>query len=314
MQKLSFLWQCLLCRSEEIVINFGHLLSLSLSSSSDEEDDLQYWQDQRRKVKEASLSCARQNSGNLSRGATKKTPTKHKLVEESKLNHKENNLKFDKTVVQDIPREENTYKVIETGKALEVRSISNILDNVRPNQKNEQEVVKDLREVPVRQAWTTSSVGYKDKSSNDTILSVGETKTTTRHAPPEQEICHSTAKEQRLHVSSPKESATELINDKISTERTDQLSSVDVQVKKELNSAVNEGLKKPDVRHKQVLTEEEKAKRQRLQKSLQNLKPQLSSRKRHSAAPCTPVLFHEVIPLLEILAYRIPVHVYSFTF
>ena len=172
-------------------------------------------------------------------------------------------------------------------------SISNILDNVRLKQKNEQEVLKDLGEVPVRQAWRASSVGYKDKSSNDTIVSVGEAKTTTTHAPPEQEICHSTTKE-RLHVSSPKESAAELINNKISTERTDQLSSVDVHVKKELNSAVNEGLKKPGVRHKHVLTEEEKAKRQRLQKSLQNLKPQLSSHKRHSAAPCTPVLFHEV--------------------
>ena len=177
---------------------------------------------------------------------------------------------------------------------LEVRSISNIVDNVRLNQKNEQEVLKDLREIPVRQAWTASSVGYKDKPSNDTILSVGETKTTITHAQPEQEICHSTAKEQRLHVSSPKESATELINNKISTERTVQLSSVNIQVKKDLNSAVNEGLKKPSVRQKNVLTEEEKAKRQRLQKSLQNLKPQLSSHKRHPAAPSTPVLFHEV--------------------
>ena len=271
-----------------MVVNFGHnLFSSSLSSSSDEDDDLQYWQDQRRKVKEASLSCARQNSGNLSRSAAKKTSTKHK--------HVENNVKLDKTVVQDIPREENTHKGIENGKTLEVCSISNILDNVRLNEKTEQEVLKDLREVPVRQAWTASSAGYKDKSSNDTILSLSETKTTTTtHAPPEQEICHSTAKEQRIHVSSPKESAIELINNKISTERTDQLSSVDIQVKKELNFAVNEGHKKPSVRQKHALTEEEKAKRQRLQKSLQNLKPRLSSHKRHSAAPCTAVLFHEV--------------------
>lgn len=275
------------------------LLSFSLSSSSDEEDDLQYWQDQRRKVKEASLSCARQKSGNLSRGPAKKTSTRHKLdVEESKLDHKENNVKLDKTVVQAVPREENTHKGIQTGKTTEVRSISNVLDNVRFNQKNEQEVLKELREVPMRQAWTASSVGYKDKSSNDVILSVAETKTTTTtHAQPEQDICHSTTKEQLLHVPSPKESATELINNKISTERTDQLSSVDAQdaqVKEELNSAINEGLKKPGVRQKNVLTEEEKAKSQRLQKSLQNLKPQLSSHKRHSAAPCTPVLFHEV--------------------
>lgn len=277
-------------------------VSFSLSSSSDEEDDLQYWQDQRRKVKEASLSCARQKSGNLSRGPAKKTSTKHKLdVEESKLDHKENNVKLDNTVVQAVPREENTHKGIETGKTIEVRSIWNVLDNVRLNQKNEQEVLKELREVPMRQAWTASSVGYKDKSSNDIILSVGETKTTTTttttRAQPEQDICHSTTKEQLLHVPSPKESATELINNKISTERTDQLSSVDAQdaqVKEELNSAINEGLKKPGVRQKNVLTEEEKAKRQRLQKSLQNLKPQLSSHKRHSAAPCTPVLFHEV--------------------
>jgi len=138
----------------------------------------------------------------------------------------------------------NTHKSFEIAKALETHS----LDNVRLNQKNEQEVVKDLREVPVRQAWTASSVGYKDKPSNDTIPSVGETKTTTTtHAPPQQEISNSTAKQQRSQVSSPKKSTIELINNKISTEKTDQLSSVDIEIKKDLNSAVNEGLKKPGV-------------------------------------------------------------------
>jgi len=166
---------------------------------------------------------------------------------------------------------------------------------------DKQEVVKDLKEDAVRQAWTVSSVGYKDKPSNDIIPSVDETKTTTTttttttmHVQPEQEISHPTAKEQHLHMLSPKESTTELINNKTSTERTDQLSRDEIKVKKQLNSAVNEGLKKPDIRHQHVLTEEEKAKRQRLQKSLQNLKPQLSSHKHHSAAPCTPVLFQEV--------------------
>lgn len=267
--------------------------SLSLSSSSDEEDDLQHWQDQRRKVKEASLSCARQNSRHISHSEAKRQPAKHKnTAEELKPDRGENTVKLDKTVVEDISREVNTHKSFEIAKALETHS----LDNVRLNQKNEQEVVKDLREVPVRQAWTASSVGYKDKPSNDTICSVGETKTTTTttHAPPQQEISNSTAKQQRSQVSSPKKSTIELINNKISTEKTDQLSSVDIEIKKDLNSAVNEGLKKPGVRHKLVFTEEEKAKRQRLQKSLQNLKPQLSSHKHHSAAPCTPVLFHEV--------------------
>jgi len=160
---------------------------------------------------------------------------------------------------------------------------------------DKQEVVKDLKEDAVRQAWTVSSVGYKDKPSNDIIPSVDETKTTTTtHMQPEQEISHPTAKEQHWHVLSPKESTIELINNKMSTEKTDQLSYDEIEVKKQLNSAVNEELKKPDIRHKHVLTEEEKAKRQRLQKSLQNLKPQLSSHKHHLAAPCTPVLFHEV--------------------
>ena len=153
--------------------------------------------------------------------------------------------------------------------------------------------MKDLREVPVRQAWTASSVDYKDKPSNDNILLSDVTKTTT-HAPLEQEISHSTAKEQNLHLSSPEKSAIETIKNKITPERTDQLSSVNIEVKKELTSVVNEGLKKTGARQKHVLTEEERAKRQRLQKSLQNLKPQRSSHKHHSAAPCTPVLFHEV--------------------
>ena len=207
-------------------------------------------------------------------------------------------MKLDKTVVKDIPREVNSHKNFEIGKALEAHGISKILDNVKLNQMNKQEVVKDLKEDAVRRAWTVSSVGYKEKPSNDIILSEDETKatstSTTTHAPSEQEICQSTAKEQHLDVSLPKESATEVLNNKISTERTDQLSSGEIEVKKESTSVVNESLKKPGVRHKQVLSEEEKAKRQRLQKSLQNLKPQLSSHKRHSAAPCTPVLFHEV--------------------
>lgn len=272
------------------------MFSLSLSSSSDEEDELQFWQEQRRKVKEASLSCALQNSGNRSHSAAKKQPTKHNsAVEEIKPYHKESTVILDEAVVQDISTEENTPKVIEIGKAMEGRGISNILEDVRLNQKNEQEVLKDLREVPVRQAWTASSVGCKDKPLNDAILNpADETKTATTQAPPEQEFCHSTVKEQTLHVPLPKESAIETINSKISTEQRDQSSRVHIEVKKELTSIVNEGLKKTSVRNKHVLTEEEKAKRQRLQKSLQNLKPQLSSHKHHPAAPCTPVLFHEV--------------------
>ena len=58
-------------------------------------------------------------------------------------------------------------------------------------------------------------------------------------------------------------------------------------------------IKKNNVKHKQVLTDEERARRQRLHKSLQNLKPQLSSHKHHPVAPCTPVLFHEVTCHLE---------------
>ena len=204
-------------------------------------------------------------------------------------------MKLDKTVVKEISREANTHKSFEIGKAFEAHGILNILDNVRLNQMDKQEVVKDLKEDAVRQAWTVSSVGYKDKPSNDTILSVDETKTTTTtHVQPEQEISHSTAKEQHLQVSSPKESTIELINNKTSTEGIDQLRRGQIEVKKEVTSVIKEGLKKLDVTHKQVLTEEDKAKRQRLQKSLQNLKPQLSSHKHYSAAPCTPVLFHEV--------------------
>lgn len=204
-------------------------------------------------------------------------------------------MKLDETVVQDISTEKNTPKVIEIGKAMERRGISNVLEDVQLNQKNEQEVVRDLREVSVRQAWTASSVGCKDKPLNDTIFSpADETKTATTQAPPEQAWCDSTVKDQTLHVPLPKESVIETINSKISTEQRDQLSRVDIEVKKELTSVVNEGLKKTGVRNKHVLTEEEKAKRQRLQKSLQNLKPQLSSHKHHPAAPCTPVLFHEV--------------------
>lgn len=151
----------------------------------------------------------------------------------------------------------------------------------------------DQRQDNVKQAWTIPSVSHKDKLSKDNVLR--DEKKIMTDMSPEQKICHSTAKEHSLHVTSPKKSDSETINNKISPGRTDLSSNVDTPVKKDLISPLNDGHKKTSVKLKQVLTEEERAKRQRLQKSLQNLKPQLSSHKHHPAAPYTPILFHEVM-------------------
>lgn len=155
-------------------------------------------------------------------------------------------------------------------------------------------MINDKTKDTVKEAWTVSSVSHKDKTSKDSVLPPVEGKTIAETSP-KQEINHSTAKEQMVQVPSPKKSDNKTINNKISPDKADLLSNVESEAKKDLISAVNNKHKKADVKHKPVLTEEEKAKRQRLQKSLQNLKPQLSSHKHHPAAPCTPILFHEVI-------------------
>ena len=155
-------------------------------------------------------------------------------------------------------------------------------------------MVQDKTKDTVKQAWKVPSVSQNDKTSKDGVLLQVEGKTIAETSP-KQEICHSTAKEQIVHVPSPKKSDNKTFNNKISSDKEDLLSNVDSEVKKDLISAVDNRHKKADVKQKPVLTEEEKAKRQRLQKSLQNLKPQLSSHKHHPAAPCTPILFHEVI-------------------
>lgn len=271
-----------------------------MSSSSDEEDDLQHWQDQRRKAKEASLSCTRQNTGSLSHSQPKKPPAKHRnAVEEViKPDLKDIRAKVDEKVVQE-PVSSKVDTHIEIGKTLVGHETSTSLDNVQLNLKNEHKVVKDKREDTVRPAWTVPSVSHKDKPLKDDVL-LDEKKTMTDTSQ-EQEIRHCTAKEQNLHVPSPKKSDSDSINNKISPGRTDLLRNVDSEVKKDLISKVNDGLKKSGVKHKPVLTEEEKAKRQRLQKSLQNLKPQLSSHKHHPVAPCTPILFHEVTCCIQII-------------
>ena len=265
-----------------------NLFISSSSSSSDEEDTLQFWQDQRQKAKEASLSCARQNNGGLDHRQPRKPPEKHKnAVEEIKPVHSGIHAKFNKTVVgEQILTKVDTREGIDTGKTLVGRGTSTNLHNVELNIKDEHKVAKNESEGAVKQAWVVSAVSPKDKPYKDSVIQ-DEKKT------PEQEIiCRSTAKNQNLP--SPKKVDSEAVNSKISPGRRDHVSSVDSEVKTDLISSKNDEVKRTSVKHKQVLTEEEKAKRQRLQRSLQNLKPQLSSHNHHPAAPCTPILFHEV--------------------
>ena len=154
------------------------------------------------------------------------------------------------------------------------------------------EVTKDQRTDTVKEAMVVTSRGDTDRLAKDGVSAV-EDKNVTVMSP-----------EQDQNLTSPKKRDNEMINNKMSSPgKRDLLSSVDKEVKKDVQrviSGVNSELKKSSVKHKHVLTDEERATRQRLHKSLQNLKPQLSSHKHHPVAPCTPVIFHEVICCLAL--------------
>ena len=229
------------------------------------------WQDQRRKAKEASLSCARRNNGNIGHRQPKNSP--------AKLKHSADEIKPEQ---RDIAKVNKTETISQQVNGPGHGTLTNLHD-VKRNLTNKIEVTKDQRTDAVKEA----SHGDTDRLAKDGVSAV-ENKNVTVTSP-----------EQDQNLPSPKKRDSEMINNKMSSPgKRDLLSSVDNEVKKDVQrviSGVNSELKKSSVKHKHVLTDEERATRQRLHKSLQNLKPQLSSHKHHPVATCTPVIFHEVI-------------------
>lgn len=262
---------------------FNNFLHFSLSSSSDEEDDLQHWQDQRRKAKEASLSCARQNDGNVDHRLPKKPVSRQQnAAAERKPAHKEILERLHEKVVQPVVSKDIVSGSVEIEKSMVGRGTSAKLDNAGVSLKKTQGVLKGEKVQGTKQAWVAKSHIGTDEKPHQEISILDKTV-------PQKDL--SQAQEKAL--SSPVKGEIKTVNSKVSPSKRDDLSSIDNRVKKDLISPRNE-IKKTSVKHKQVLTEEEKAKRQRLQRSLQNLKPQVSSHGYHPAAPLTPVLFHEV--------------------
>ena len=255
-----------------------------MSSSSDEEDDLQYWQDQRRKAKEASLSCARQNNSSVDQRQPRKPLAKHQnAVEQRKVALKEIHGRLHEKGVHPVVNKENVHGVTEIEQKVAGRGTSTKLENEQLSLTKTHEVLKAERMHAIKQAWVDESpVSREEKPHQDN--SILEKKMTKKDYSPAQVKT----------PPSPIKSEPTTLNSKIAPSKRENLSSVDSRGKNDLVSPRNDVVKKASVKRKQVLTEEEKAKRQRLHRSLQNLKPQLSSHGHHPAAPVTPVIFHEV--------------------
>ena len=247
-----------------------------MSSSSDEEEDLQHWQDQRRKAKEASLSCARQKENH-----TKNSAVQHQnVVDQRKPANKEIFERCHIKNVQPISDKRTVHVAVENEKKVPELGTSQKSENLpKTREVSKGEVVHGTK-----QAWVDKSDLKNDKLHVDnTILGKKASKNDLVHV------------EEQTPSPFTKSKNKSTVDSKVSPSQRNDLRTINDIVRKDLSSSRTQELKKANVTHKQVLTEEEKSKRQRLLRSLQNLKPQRSSHGHHPAAPVTPVLFHEVM-------------------
>ena len=250
-----------------------------MSSSSDEEEDLQHWQDQRRKAKEASLSCTRQKESHA-----KNSVVQHQnVVDQRKPANKEIFERFRPENVQPISDKRTGHVAVENEKKVPDIGTSQKSENVEINLPKTRAVLKDDKVHGAKQAWVDKSDLRDDK------LHVGNAILDKKA--PKNDLVHFEGQSLPPFTKSENKST---VDSKVSPSQRDDLRTVNDIVRKDLSSSRTQELKKANVSHKQVLTEEEKAKRQRLLRSLQNLKPHRSSHGRHATAPSTPVLFHEV--------------------
>ena len=172
---------------------------------------------------------------------------------------------------------ENEKKVLELG-------TSQKSENVDINLSKTRLVSKDGIVHGTKQAWVDKSDLKNDKLHVDNAI--------LDKKAPKNDLVHV---EEQTPPPFTKNENRPTVDSKVSPSHRNDLRTINDIVRKDLSSSKTHELRKANVTHKQVLTEEEKSKRQRLLRSLQNLKPQRSSHGHHPAAPLTPVLFHEVL-------------------
>lgn len=252
------------------------------SSSSDEEDDLQQWQIQRQKAKQASLFSARQKI-TIDHHHPRKATAKHT-----------NSVDKTKSVPKEAVRKSKDREVLpgfSTEKVQQARDTDMVSsDSTKKNVgilnlKKNHEIYKAEGIDETKKAWAGEPLTRKKESiiQNDFIIIDKEA---------DKDFLSTQERSLPSH-SSPVMSEMKTISNEISPSKREDLKSADYDDRNGLISPKNDKIKRSTAKLKQAFSEEEKAKRQRLQRILQNLKPQFSSHGHHPVARVTPILFHE---------------------
>lgn len=259
----------------------------SLSSSSDEEDEQHQWQLQRQRAKQASLRCTTQDNTAINCHLPRKAQAKHtNAVEKKKPVHKEivGSLKTRHVVpsVSKMKVEVSSKMDIERASSDDSTKVVGRMLNV----KKAEEILEAERIFETKQALTVASLASKGANIflNESVEAKKET---------QSDFYRAEVKPQ-LSCSSPVMDDSKAVYNEMSLGEREGLRATDYRDRNGLISPKDEKIKRSNVKLKHVLSEEERAKRQRLQRSLQNLKPQLSSNGHLPAAVVTPVLFQEV--------------------
>ena len=226
------------------------------------------------------MSCARQKESH-----TKNSAVQHQnVVEQRKPANKESFERFHIKNVQPISDKRTVHVAVKNEKKVPELGTSQKSENVDINLPKIRGEWKDEIVHGTKQAWVDKSDLKNDKLHVDNAI--------LDKKAPKNDLVHV---EEQTPPPFTKNVNRSTVVSKVSPSQRNDLRAINDIVRKDLSSSRTQELKKASVTHKQVLTEEDKAKRQRLLRSLQNLKPQRSSHGHHPAAPLTPVLFHEVI-------------------
>lgn len=233
------------------------------------------------------MHCKTQNNTAVDHQLPRKAQAKHtNAVDKKKPVHKEDVGSFKtRHVLQSVSKVK-----VEVSSKLDIERASSD-DSTKAvgrmlNVKKANEILEAERIFETKQAWTGTSLASKEANLflNDSVVAKKET----------QRDLYCAEVKPPLLCSSPVMGDSKAICNEMSLRKRKDLRGTDYSERNGLISPKNEKIKRSNAKLKQVLSEEERAKRQRLQRSLQNLKPQLSSNGHLPVAPVTPVLFQEV--------------------
>lgn len=201
------------------------------------------------------MSCTRQNNSSVDQRIPRKPLAKHQnVVEQWKVAHKEIRGRLHEKGVHPVVSKENVHGTTEIEQKVAGSGTSTKLDNEQLSLTKTHEVLKAERIHAVKQAWVDESpVNKEEKAHQDNAIL--EKKAAKKDYSPTQVKT----------PPSPTKSEPKTLNNKIVPSKRENLSGVDSRSKNNLVSPRNDVVKKASVKRKQVLTEEEKAKRQRLQ-------------------------------------------------